>query len=255
MKNQPVRLQNLELLVTYYRDPSLKVRNRLVQLNAGLVRQVAHRLCLQCSEPYEDLEQIGYIGLIQAIERFNPHQGYAFSSFAIPYIRGEILHYLRDRGNIMRIPRRWQELYNRGKKLRKQLTGTLGRVPQETEIAQALGVTVHEWQECRLALQNRLLISLDATVGQSSDCSISLGETIPDGQVQAQQKLTEERMQLQGALNQLEEKTKAAIEWVFLRELPRKEAAKQIGISPMTVTRHLKKGIEQLGTLLEPQAA
>jgi RNA polymerase sigma-B factor len=67
--------------------------------------------------------------------------------------------------------------------------------------------------------------------------------------------MEEDRFQLQGALAQLEEKTQAAIEFVFLKELPRKEAAKRIGISPMTVTRHLQKGIEQLGLLLEPQAA
>lgn len=255
MTTQPLSFQSMELLVTYFRNPSLKLRNKLVQLNAGLVRQVAHRLSRQCTEPYEDLEQIGYLGLIRAIERFNPHQGCAFSSFAIPYIRGEILHYLRDKGGVMRIPRRWQELHTRGKKLRKTLTATLGRQPKEIEIAQALGVSLHEWHECQLALKNRLPISLDATVSQTMDCDITFGETIPDARYQAQQKFEEDRLQLQKAMSQLEDKTKAAIECVFLRDLPRKEAAKHIGISPMTVTRHLQKGIEQLGALLEPQAA
>ncbi|MFM7577346.1 MAG: sigma factor, partial [Microcystaceae cyanobacterium] len=68
-----------------------------------------HRLSRQCAESYEDLEQVGYLGLIRAIARFDPRQGKAFSSFAMPYIRGEILHHLRDKGTVLRIPRRWQE--------------------------------------------------------------------------------------------------------------------------------------------------
>lgn len=248
-------VRSLELLIAYHRNPSFPLRNQLVELNCGLVRQVAHRLARQCSEPYEDLEQIGYLGLIRAIERFNPHQGCAFSSFAIPYIRGEMLHYLRDKAGVMRIPRRWQELYNKGKKLRKQLTVRLGRTPKETEIAEALGISLQEWNECQLALQNRLLVSLDAAVSQTTDCYVTIGDMIPDQRYQAHQKLEEDRLQLQRAMSQLEPKTQAAIECVFLRDLPRKEAAKYIGISPMTVTRHLQKGIEQLGGLLEPQVA
>ena len=231
------------------------MRNRLVQINAGLVRKVAHQISGQCAEPYEDLEQIGYIGLIRAIERYNAQKGTAFSSFAIPYIRGEMLHYLRDKGSVMRIPRRWQELYARGKKLRKELTENLGRLPKDIEIAKALKVSPQEWSECQLALQNRLPLSLDAAVYQTSDCSMTFEETLADPRYQEKQKLQEDRLQLQCAMSQLEEKTKAAIEFVFLRDLPRKEAAKQIGMSPMTVTRHLHKGMKQLGLLLQPQAA
>jgi RNA polymerase sigma-B factor len=255
MTTHSIGFHGMELLLAYSRNPSLKLRNQLVQLHAGLVRQVAHRICRQCAEPYEDLEQIGYLGLIRAIERFDPQQGRAFSSFAIPYIRGEMLHYLRDKGSVMKIPRRWQELYTKGKKLRKQLTTNLGRLPKDVEMAEALGVSIKEWNECQLAVQNRLMLSLDAMVNQTLDCSLTFGDTLIDPNYQAQQKCQEERMQLQGAINQLEEKTRAAIECVFLRDMPRKEAAKSIGISPMTVTRHLQKGIEQLGMLLQPQAA
>ncbi|MDJ0509722.1 MAG: RNA polymerase sigma factor SigF [Crocosphaera sp.] len=253
--SQKKHIDMIELLSVYARNPSLELRNQLVERNLGLVRQVAHRISRQCSEPYEDLEQIGYLGLIRAIERFDPQQGCAFSSFAIPYIRGEMLHYLRDKGSVMRIPRRWQELYNKGKKIRKKLTVTLNRPPLDWEMAEALEVPLEEWHECQLALQNRLLVSLDATISQNVDCSISFGDTLPDQHYQAKQRLEEDRLQLQRAMSQLEEKTKAAIECVFLNELPRKEAAKKIGISPMTVTRHLKKGIQQLGSILEPQVA
>lgn len=255
MTAQPLNVRTLELLVAHHRNPSPLLRNQIVELNAGLVRQVAHRMSRQCSEPYEDLEQVGYLGLMNAIERFSPHQGYAFSSFAIPYIRGEILHYLRDKSNIVRIPRRWQELYSKGKKLRKQLADCWGRPPREQEIARALGVSLPEWQECQLALKNRLLVSLDATVSQTADSQVTLGDILPDRRCQVEQRLTEERAELHRAISQLEETTKVAIEWVFLRELPRKEAAKRIGLSPMTVTRRLQKGVKALGVLLDSQAA
>jgi len=248
-------LSSIELLAVYVRNPSLKLRNELVEVNAGLVRQVAHRYAGKCGEPYEDLEQIGYLGLIRAIERFKPIQGYAFSSFAIPYIRGEILHYLRDKGTTMRIPRRWQELYTKGKKIRKQLAASLGRQPKEKEVAEALEITALEWYECLMAQKNRLMVSLDAKLGQNTDGQVSLSETLADPKISLQQKQAEERLQLQRALSQLEKKTQIAIEYVFLKEIPRKEAADKIGISPMTVTRHLKKGLEELMLLMEPQVA
>ncbi len=218
------------------------------------MRKVAHQFRKQCGEPYEDLEQIGYLGLIRAIERFDPHQGSAFSSFAITYIRGEMLHYLRDRATMMKIPRRWQDLDQKGKKLRKELTVTLGRLPKDQEIAGALGVSSQEWSECQFAIQNRLLMSLDGKV-HGSDSSLTFGDILSDPHSDTQQKLQEDRLQLEEAMSQLEEKTKAAIKFVFLRELSRKEAARRIGISPVTVTRYLRKGIKQLAVLMQPQIA
>ncbi len=255
MATQFLHSQGIELLIAYYRNPSIAIRNQLVKLNIGLVRKIAHRVSRQCAEPYEDLEQIGCLGLIRAIERFNPHQGCAFSSFAVPYIRGEMLHFLRDSASMVKIPRRWQDLRQEGERVRKRLASTLGRPPKEPEIAKELRVSVQEWRECKMASENRLPLSLDASVGQMVDCTVTLGDTLPDLRYQIQQYMEEDRQQLQGALSQLEEKTQAAIEFVFLRELPRKEAAKEIGVSPMTVTRHLHRGINQLVSLLQPQTA
>lgn len=252
MTTESVCFQRMELLTVYYRNPSVKVRNQLVQLNSGLVRKIAHRVSHQCAEPYEDLEQIGYLGLIRAIERFNPHQSSAFSSFAVPYIRGEMLHFLRDKGSLIKIPRRWQELQWEGQRVSKELTATLGRLPKDAEIAQALKVSLQEWQESKLATQNRAPLSLDATVSQMVDCPTTLGETLADTRNEALQHREEERQQLQGALSQLEEKTQTVIEFVILRDLPRKEVAQQIGVSPMTVTRHLHRGVNQLVSLLQP---
>lgn len=245
--------EGIELLISYYQNPSIQVRNKLVKLHTGLVRKMAHQFSRQCTEPYEDLEQIGYFGLIRAIERFNPNQGYAFSSFAIPYIRGEILHFLRDRTGVVKIPRRWQDLHNQGQRVRKELALSLGRCPTDHEIAQELNVALQEWLDSKLAFQNRMVLSLDSTVVQHFDCQIKLADALPDQRSTSLQLQEEERQQLQGAMNQLEEKTRKAVEFVFLREFSRKEAAKRIGISPMTVTRYLQKGKEQLCSLLQSQ--
>jgi RNA polymerase sigma-B factor len=250
-----LRTRGMELLIAYFRNPSLKLRNQLAELNIGLVRKVAHQLSRQCAEPYEDLEQVGCLGLIRAIERFNPHQGCAFSSFALPYIRGEMLHYLRDKSSVLRIPRRWQELSAKAKKVRKDLIETLGRMPKDREMAQVLGISLQEWRDCKMATGNRRLLSLDAPVTQLMDEPLTLADTMADPNYSVRKTWQEDRLELQGAMSQLEEKTQNAIALVYLQDLSRKEAAKQIGISPMTVTRHLNKGISQLETLLEPQAA
>ncbi|AFY64712.1 RNA polymerase sigma factor SigF [Geitlerinema sp. PCC 7407] len=254
MANQSsLRSQGLELLIAYHQNPSIAVRNRLVRLNAGLVRKIAHRVSHQCAEPYEDLEQIGYLGLIRAIERFDPTQGCAFSSFAVPYIRGEMLHFLRDRASSVKVPRRWQDLYKEGQRVRTQLSRDLGRQPSDFEIAETIGIAVGEWQEIKLSAKNRTPLSLDATVCQQADSQITLGETLPDAHYQVLQRLEEDRQQLQRALNQLEDKTRAAIEFVFLNGMSRKEVAERIGVSPMTVTRRIQRGVQQMVVFLQPQ--
>lgn len=248
-----LRSRSMELLMAYQQNPSVSLRNQLVRMNAGLVRKIAHRVSHQCAEPYEDLEQIGYLGLIRAIERFNPSQGCAFSSFAVPYIRGEMLHFLRDRGSAVKVPRRWQDLQKDGQRVRMELARDLGRQPSDNEIADELGVSSQEWREIKMAVKNRLPLSLDATVCQQVDSPITLGETLPDAHYQALQRLEEDRQQLQRALSQLEEKTRAAIEFVFFSDLSRKEVAEKIGVSPMTVTRRIQRGLEQMMTFLQPQ--
>jgi len=247
--------QTMELLVAYRQKPSVQLRNRLVRLNIGLVRKVAHRLTHQCAEPYEDLEQCGCLGLITAIERFDPSQGYAFSSFAVPYIRGEILHFLRDRANTVRIPRRWQQLSRDGAKARQALTMELGRQPKDQEIADALDLSMQEWRSVKLATTNRVPLSLNARVssGQQSDSAMTLGDTLMDFHSQVLQANQEDRIELQQALNQLEDRTRIMIESVFFHHLSRQEVAKRIGVSSVTVTRNMKKGIDKLVELLQQQ--
>jgi RNA polymerase sigma-B factor len=245
----------IELLAVYSRSPSIALRNQIVKLNAGLVRKIAYRLSHQCQEPLEDLEQVGYLGLIRAIERFDLNHGYAFSSFAVPYIRGEILHFLRDRTNAVKIPRRWQETHRKGLKVREELTHTLGRPPKDSEVAEKLNISINEWQTIQQSAINRTAISLDAAVAYHTDMKVSLGDLLPDEREQFLQVEAEERQQLQSALHQLEEKKRTAIECVYYKGMSRQEASEWIGVSPMTVTRRLHQGIAELIDLLQPQSA
>lgn len=254
MATQSVRCRGMELLIAYHRNPTIELRNRIVRFNAGLVKSIAYRVSQQCAEPYEDLEQMGFLGLIRAIERFDPHQGCAFSSFAVPFIRGEMLHYLRDHGSLVRIPRRWQELQQEGQKVSKKLTATLGHLPNDAEIAQALKISLKDWQQSKLAARNRLPLSLEATVSQTVDSPLTLGEMLPDAREEALRHREEDRQQLQEAISQLEAKTQAAIEFIYLREVPRQEAAQQIGVSPITLSRYVHRGVNQLVSLLQPQS-
>jgi RNA polymerase sigma-B factor len=246
------RSDGIDLLYLYHQNPSIQLRNKLVELHKGLVRKIAYKFSHRCYEPYEDLEQIGYLGLIRAIERFDPHQGYALSSFAVPYIRGEILHFLRDRSTLLKIPRRCQELYNQGQKIRKELTISLNRPPQEIEIANKLHISIEEWQEIKLAAQNRMPLSLDNTTSNYADCSVTWADLLPCPHTTALQQQQEEQQQLEGAMSMLDDKPRIAVELVFVKQLTRKDAAKKIGATPMTVTRYLQQGLQQLITYLQP---
>jgi RNA polymerase sigma-B factor len=248
--NCELKSESLQLLREYQKSPSLQVRNRLVELNFGLVRREAHHWINQCTESYEDLLQVGSIGLIRAIERFDITKGHAFSSFAIPYVRGEIQHYLRDKSPTVRIPRRWQALQRQAVSAIRELQLSLHRHPTDFEIADALEIPVSEWQEIKLAFQNRALLSLDAPIRDEENGASSLAELVPDPRYRSFQLAQEDQIRLQQALTQLEKRTRQILEFVFLYDLTQKETAERLGISAVTVSRRVKKGLEIMQRLM-----
>jgi RNA polymerase sigma-B factor len=241
-----LKLETLSLFREYKKSAKTELRNQILKLNFGLVRKEAHHWVNQCNESYEDLLQVGCIGLIRAIERFEMEKGCAFSSFAIPYIRGEIQHYLRDRGHCVRIPRRWQELGQQALAVQKDFQVRFHRQPTDSEIAQVLEIALKEWLEVKLALQNREPLSLDVSVGNDEDGETSLGDIVADPHYRSFQLAQEDQLRLQQSLAQLEERTRNILEFVFLHDLTQKEAAEQLGISVVTVSRRVKKGLEVL---------
>lgn len=244
------RSESLELLRQYQQFPSKDVRNRIVQLNIGLVRKEVHHWVNQCTESYEDLLQVGCIGLIRAIERFDLSKGHAFSSFAIPYIRGEIQHYLRDKSPSVRVPRQWLTLQRQSLKVIQQLHIELKRPPTDAEVAEVLGISVEEWNEVKLANRNRSLLSLDAPIQDEEEGTTCLGELVPDSRYRSFQLAQEDQIRLQQALAKLEDGTRKVLEFVFLYDLTQKETAERLGISSVTVSRRVKKGLSSLQKLM-----
>lgn len=245
-----VKAKTAELLCAYQKQPTPALRNKLVELNLGLVRKEAHHWRHQCNESYDDLMQIGCLGLIQAIERFDVSRGLAFSSFAMPYIRGEIQHYLRDKSPTMRIPRRYVTLHRQVKKVVAELHQQFGRAPTKEEVLEVLELTEEDWREMQLAQQNSMLLSLDAPI-QAEEDSISLGDMVPDQRYRSFQLAQEDWHRLQYAMEQLEKRTRTILEFVFLYDLSQKETAELLGISAVTVSRQVKKGLERLTKLLK----
>lgn len=241
---------SLQLLREYQKTGSATIRNELVELNFGLVRKEAHFWSNQCAESYEDLLQVGCFGLIRAIERFELAKGHAFSSFALPYIRGEIQHYLRDKGSSVRIPRRWLTVQRQAVAIARQYQTKYNRQPTDTEVAAGLKISVKEWQEIKLACQNRAPLSLDTPVGDEEEGSTSLAEIVPDPHYRSFQLAQEDQIRLQQALVQLEKRTRDILEFVFLHDLTQKEVAERLDISVVTVSRRLKKGLDSLKQLM-----
>jgi len=239
-----LKAETLQVFELYRVDPSPFLRDRLVMLNIGLVKKEAHHWSNQCTESYDDLMQVGSMGLLRAIERFDMDKGYAFSTFAVPYIRGEIQHYLRDKSPTLKVPRQWLALYNQGCKAILKLRPKLKREPLDAEIAEELNIKVCEWQEIKLACRNRSPLSLDAPVNNDDDdgCT-SLGELVQDTKYRSFQLAQEDSMRLHQALSHLEDRTREVVEFVFLKEFTHREVAEILGISAVTVSRQLKKGL------------
>jgi len=139
---------------------ALRVRAIIFEQNQGLGRKIAHRMKLQCCIPYEDLEQEAFIGLLRAIDRFDLKTGVAFSSFAVPCIRGEILHYLRDYGKQIKVPRRWQEEAASVKKDWRMMHSEGSNMTID-EVAQLRGIPRDRWEEEKKAVSKQQIKDID----------------------------------------------------------------------------------------------
>ena len=128
------------------------MRELLIQQNMGLVDKVANQMARRCRTPFEDLQQIGTIGLIRAVEEFDPREGHAFSSYAVPKIRGEMLHHQRDNRGLVKVPRQWQEFFDEVRRTQKEFV-SIGRNASMKEVAIALGKSGEEWDEIAQAVR------------------------------------------------------------------------------------------------------
>ncbi|MGH7698730.1 MAG: sigma-70 family RNA polymerase sigma factor, partial [Candidatus Dormibacteria bacterium] len=161
------------LLTAYARDRDPTVREELVNQYSALVRSLARRFAGR-GEPLEDLEQVGYLGLIAAIERFDPGLGLEFTTFATPTVLGEIKRYFRDKSWAVRVPRRLQETYARVVRTQADLSQELGRAPTVPEIGARLELEPDEVLQALEAGPAQRALSLEAPSG-GGDEPVELG--------------------------------------------------------------------------------
>ncbi len=227
----------------YRRTRDRALRNELVQDHMRLAEFLARRFTNR-GEPLDDLRQVALIGLVKAVERFEPDRGLQFSSFATPTIQGELKRHFRDKGWAVRVPRRVQELHLELDRTIGTLSQELGRPPTPREIADRAGVGEEEVLESMEASSLYRLPSLDSG-RPDDDGGGSPSERIggPDVELDA----VENRVAVGELLSVLAPREQKIVYLRFFEGLTQSEIAEQVGISQMHVSRLLVRSLEALG--------
>jgi RNA polymerase sigma-B factor len=234
-------------LKLYSLDPlNIKIRNKIVMLNYNLVRKIVHRYSIN-GKYNEDLEQVGAIGLIKAVEKFDLSRGLRLSVFAMPYIDGEIKHYFRDRAEEIRFPRRWHDLYAQVQALKSKLFRLENRNPSNEEICELVGITPKLWHEIQAAKENIKPVSLnqEITGNKKSEC-IELGDTLYDKNQEEIERDREELEMMYAAIAQLEPVKRETFLLVSSEGLNYRNVAKKLDVHHLTVSRRVNKAIVEI---------
>jgi len=238
------RIDDKILLRRYHEDGDLQAREQLIEQYMSLVRSLARRYSYR-GEQLEDLVQIGAIGLIKAIDRFDLERGVELTTYATPNIIGEIKRHFRDKGWSVRVPRGLQELNVQLSRLVEQLTVQLARSPTIPELAKAAGV---EEEEVLEALESgRAYTSLSLSVGGGGggdDDDLDPLESL--GTEEHQYAVSEDRAVLAPGFKALDERERKILQLRFFEGLTQSQIAQQVGISQMHVSRLIRRSLEKI---------
>jgi RNA polymerase sigma-B factor len=226
-------------------QPDDAIRQELIEAHLGLVEYLARRFAGR-GEPLEDLVQVGTIGLVKAVDRFDPDREVEFSTYATPTIVGELKRHFRDKGWAVRVPRRLQELNLQLGDIIGKLSQELGRSPTVAEMAAAAGTTQEEVLEGLDSAHAYSLVSLDAPTGEED---LTLHEQI--GEEDDTLELLEYRASLVPLLDQLPPRERRMLYLRFFKGMTQSEIADKLGISQMHVSRLLAKTLSTLREGLE----
>ena len=230
-------------------DPAL--REELARLHLPLVEYLAKRF-KDRGEPLDDLVQVGSVGLLKAIDRFDLERGVEFSTYATPTIVGELKRYFRDKGWAVRVPRRLQELSLRLNKVVAQLTQDLGRSPTVPEIAKATDVTEEEVLEALESGQAYSTTSLDAPTGNDDEDTPHRLDRMGEEDIALDN--LEYFASLAPLIEQLPEREREILYLRFFKGMTQSRIAEHVGISQMHVSRLLSRILEFLRTGMEGEA-
>ena len=232
------------LLERYASDRSPTVREELVERFMPLARRLAARYA-GGAEPFDDLVQVASVGLVKAIDRFDPVRGTAFSTFAVPTILGELKRHFRDRGWSVHVPRDVQERILKVERALADLPSKLGHSPTVQEIAARIEATDEEVLEAMHAAQGHHAVSLDA--------SSSIGDGDDPGPLRdriGEEDLAFDTVEYGEAigpiLHEISERDRKVLHLRFVEDMTQSEIAEQVGVSQMHVSRILRATIEKL---------
>ena len=236
------------LLVAYLEEGDVAARDRLVEELMPLVRSLANRYAGR-GEPTEDLVQVGAIGLVKAIDRFELEKGVELSTYAVPTIVGEIRRHFRDRTWAVHVPRRLKELSMKLSRTRDDLSAELGRSPTVAELAAAVGVDEEEAMDPQEAAKANAPRSLDQPYDEDEPARVPGLADEERGYA-----ALERGSVVRQGLDALDERERRIVVLRFLRGMSQSEIAAEVGISQMHVSRLLRKALEAMrGRLEEPE--
>jgi RNA polymerase sigma-B factor len=233
---------------TATRDPA--TREELIERNLPFAKRLALRY-RGASEPFDDLYQVASLGLVNAIDRFDPKRGIPFTAFASPTILGELKRHFRDRVWTVRVPRGLHDRMAEVDKAITELTKQLQRSPSVGEIAERLGLEQTDVLEVMEANHNRRPLSLDRPAGGEESDEAPPSEWI--GEEDERFELVEGRIALDAALPFLEERERVVLRLRFVDDLTQSEIADRIGHSQMHVSRILRRALAQIRKQIEEE--
>ena len=232
----------LEIFAEYRRTGDRRLRNQLIEAHRPLAVHLARRFSNR-TEPLDDLVQVAQLGLLKAVERFDPERGVAFSSFATPTILGELKRHFRDATWAVRVSRRAQEMLLEVNGATSDLAQRLGRAPTVVEIATHLSVREEEVLEAFEAGAAYRTAPISGP-GDTSDDDVDL--RMPPGVLDSELELADERSMVASLLTVLPERERQIVYLRFFEERTQTEIADQIGISQMHVSRLLRQSLRRM---------
>jgi len=235
--------EDRELFVKYLRDGQPQARDQLVERFLPLARQLARRY-QRAEEPLDDLIQVASIGLIKAIDRFDPDRQVAFSSYAVPTILGELKRHFRDKTWSVRVPRDLQELALKVDRAVASLSRELHRSPSVAEISQAVAASEEQVLEALEAAAAYRATSIDAPRGSEDDGSDTLGDQM--GRDEHGFGLAEDRATLHRLLGTVTAREREVLRLRFEEDLTQAEIGERIGVSQMQVSRIIRQSLSRL---------
>ena len=239
-----------ELFRRYKEEGDEEAREQLIVSHVNLVRYIAAKFKNR-GEPLDDLIQVGTIGLIKAIDRFDPSRGLEFTTYATPTIMGEIKRHFRDKGWTIRVPRRLQELSAKVNSATDELTARLQRSPSIEEVAEYLGTTADEVLEAMESSSAYSSVPLEAQGGNEDDDAPSVIDRYAsvDGDLEA----SDDRIVLEEVIGEFPEADQQAIRMRFIDGMTQVEIAKRLGISQVQVSRMLRRALRRIQDKIDPE--